>query len=86
LLFESLVGSIVLAEKSGGFVVGAIELSDLGVGTVARDGDAFARIYWADKRGGRQCVVDVSRKYELWLSWPLPRLEWMEVALELSLR
>jgi hypothetical protein len=65
LLFESLVGGIVLAEERGGFVVRAIELGDLGVGTVARDGDAFARICWADKRCCRQCVVDVGGKHEL---------------------
>ncbi len=52
LLFERLVGRIVLTEERCGFVVGAIELGDFGVGTVARDGDAFARIGWADKRCG----------------------------------
>ncbi len=65
LLFESLVGCIVLAEKRRGFVVRAIELGDLGGGTATRDGDAFARICWADKRCGRQCVVDVDGKREL---------------------
>jgi hypothetical protein len=65
LLFESLVGGIVLAEERGGFVVRAIELGDLGVGTVAKDGDAFARICWADKRCCQQYVVDVGGKREL---------------------
>ncbi len=64
-MFERLVGGIVLAEELGGFVVGAIELGDFGVGTVARDGEAFARIGWADERCGRQCVVNVGRKREL---------------------
>ena len=65
LLFERLVGGIVLAEELGGFVVGAIELGDPGVGTATRDGGAFARICGADKRCGRQCVVDVGGEREL---------------------
>lgn len=58
-LLEGLVGSVVLSEKGGGFVVGAVELLGGSVAAVCRNKSGFARIHGSDERSGRESVVDL---------------------------